>query len=720
MVPIYGQHQYLGSFNRGYQGLNQPVPYSGPESFTRGFQGLDNPPPAFIQHPDIGVITSGYRGLNQPVQYPGSESFSIGFQKLYNPAPVFMQHPNLGHFTSGYLGFYSPDSAFKQYPGGLTSGLQQQNQELHSFSRVFQGVYQPTPTFGQLPKIGSPYTGFQGLYQPRPAFVRHPELVSLYSGYQGLYQSVPAYSQYTNNVDITSGFQDPQQTFVPVEGLLFDPQLNTWFRAIPDFAPDSFQKFQPLPSYIFGPGFSSNSATNAPLNYPYIDGVAQNVDMQLEPIMNPPPESSYQSVIGDSVFDQPQGREEELNETVEKEGGRSTQDIDDGSNYDLRRMTDKNIEPAKSLVSSGVAKFARKMYSELLSSTNARDSNLVFSPYSLYSVLMMTMTGCSGKTLEELRGLLDVEEEPKILEDMAMTRNLLSNQTDDFVFASSNFIFVDETVTPLMPNFIQVNADTFNSTPTTVDFTQKQTSSKTINDAVKNATSGKIEDFIDPESMSGDTLIMLVNAVYLKANWMHPFRELPLDSDFHLLNGKTIQTKTMFQESHLSIAELPELKSRAVRLPYSGGSLSMVIILPDELDGLPEVEKSLQSFDLSAIKFGDIESVSISLPKFKLSSEMELKESLQRVGVTDLFGGANLERMTARKDLKVESVLHKSMFEVSENSTEAAAASAVQIVPRIASVPLYFTCDRPFMFYVEDGLTGLTLFIGRLVDPSRS
>ena len=145
----------------------------------------------------------------------------------------------------------------------------------------------------------------------------------------------------------------------------------------------------------------------------------------------------------------------------------------------------------------------------------------------------------------------------------------------------------------------------------------------------------------------------------------------------------------------------------------------MVIILPDELDGLPEVEKSLQSFDLSAIKFGDIESVSISLPRFKLSSEMELKESLQRVGVTDLFGGANLERMTARKDLKVESVLHKSIFEVSENSTEAAAASAVQIVPRIASVPLYFTCDRPFMFYVEDGLTGLTLFIGRLVDPSR-
>ena len=74
----------------------------------------------------------------------------------------------------------------------------------------------------------------------------------------------------------------------------------------------------------------------------------------------------------------------------------------------------------------------------------------------------------------------------------------------------------------------------------------------------------------------------------------------------------------MRTEDYFSLTEVPALKSRALKMPYKGDRLSMVIILPDKVDGLFEVEKSLKNFDFSSIKFGDEEKVTSSLKLFLL------------------------------------------------------------------------------------------------------
>lgn len=296
------------------------------------------------------------------------------------------------------------------------------------------------------------------------------------------------------------------------------------------------------------------------------------------------------------------------------------------------------------------------------------------------------------------------------------------NVKGEFNLTTSNHIFVDEGFS-INPDYAKTVGDTFNSTPVPIRFRRQRESAKTINEVVKEATNGLISEVVEEGSLDSSTTAILISAIHFKGDWMSTFdEELTSERDFQLADGTTTKVQTMYMSSHFSLTDVPELESQAIRIPYKDDRLSMVVILPNKVDGLSKVEESLPNFDLSSIHFGSPEQVELSLPRFKVSSDLKLNENLKKLGVREIFDDdADFSRMTsADRDIYVSSVVQKAIFEVNEKGSEAAAAASATIEYRTSFfASLTFNIDHPFMFFLKDDLTGLTLFSGRVANPNQ-
>ena len=110
--------------------------------------------------------------------------------------------------------------------------------------------------------------------------------------------------------------------------------------------------------------------------------------------------------------------------------------------------------------------------------------------------------------------------------------------------------------------------------------------------------------------------------------------------------------------------------------------------------------------------------VDLYLPRFKVEESYELKATLKALGMVDAFNtkSANFSGMTGRQDLVVSKVRHKSFVEVTEEGTEAAASTDVEVIAK--SAPIYpFHCDHPFLFFIKHNKTNSILFLGRVSSP---
>ena len=227
----------------------------------------------------------------------------------------------------------------------------------------------------------------------------------------------------------------------------------------------------------------------------------------------------------------------------------------------------------------------------------------------------------------------------------------------------------------------------------------------------------RIPELLAKGVISPDTLLTLVDAIYLKAAWETPFPEKATsDGTFTRLDGSTVTVPFMHLVSGLGYAS--GAGWRAVELPYVGGTLAMTLILPDDpaafvagLDGttLSEVVSGLTPAQ-----------VTLALPRFSAETKVELSEVLQALGMPTAFdGAADFSGITTAADLEISAVVHQANIDVDEKGTVAAAATAV--VMRETSIPgelQTVVFDRPFLFALRDVPTGAVLFLGRVGDPT--
>jgi serpin B len=357
---------------------------------------------------------------------------------------------------------------------------------------------------------------------------------------------------------------------------------------------------------------------------------------------------------------------------------------------------------------------------------DAEDGNLFFSPYSIATALSMAYAGARGQTAAQLAellgvsiddaawhaarnaielGLMDERPSPPSLQPIRL-------EPTNAIFGQHDFPFEQE--------YIDTLAVYYGAGMQLVDFvTQTEEARELINEWVSERTNERIPQLLPQDSIDDMTRFVLVNAIYFKANWIHQFEpDATRDGIFTLLDGSQVTVPLM--HTNLRTGYARGTGWQAVSLPYAGGA-SMIVIVPDE-GRYADVENGLDAAFVSALRNGLGDAiVDLGLPRWESSSTLDLAPALKALGVADLFVPfvADLTGIAPVEDLYVSAALHQANITVDEEGTEAAAATA--IIGGITSAPELFVTlhiDRPFIYLIQDELSGAPLFVGRVLDPS--
>jgi len=271
-----------------------------------------------------------------------------------------------------------------------------------------------------------------------------------------------------------------------------------------------------------------------------------------------------------------------------------------------------------------------------------------------------------------------------------------------------------------LPEFLDLTKKSYGAGLREVDFVQTEAARKTINDWAQKETRDKIKDLIPPDVLDARTRLVLTNAIYFLGDWVLAFKpEKTNDAPFTLASGEKVNASMMHQSEHFGLAAGDGF--RALEMRYKGGELAMIVFLPDKSDGLPALEKSLTP-ELVAKTVAGLRSnrVNVSLPKFTFTSQFSLADALKSLGMIDAFGNADFSGIDGTKGLFISAVIHKAFIDVNEKGTEAAAATAVVAGKSLASVPVEFRADHPFLFMIRESRAASILFIGRVMNPKEA
>jgi serpin B len=237
-----------------------------------------------------------------------------------------------------------------------------------------------------------------------------------------------------------------------------------------------------------------------------------------------------------------------------------------------------------------------------------------------------------------------------------------------------------------------------------------------INQWAERQTKGKITQLLVENDLDADIPLLLTSANYFQANWKFPFdQRLTQQQDFVTDSGKTVRVAMM--HGMFWLPYYADEQVQLVLLPYSCTGLNMAILMPrGNQTELSKLEQSLQSESLQRwLSRAQVDRVELSLPRFQVQGSYRLEHVLAELGCKDVFtpGVADLSGITGNRDLYVGRMWHKALTTVSEQGTEAAAATTVEF----KAVPVAFRVNRPFLFLIMDIRSGLILFAGRVVNP---
>ena len=378
---------------------------------------------------------------------------------------------------------------------------------------------------------------------------------------------------------------------------------------------------------------------------------------------------------------------------------------------------------------TGNTEFSFDLYQELAAAGSGND-NLFLSPFSISQALAMTYAGARGNTAVEMAdtlhfSLLDARLHPAWNElDLTLASRGENAQASDgqgFRLHIVNSIWGQDGY-PFEAPFLDTLALHYGAGINLVDFESDPEGCRdTINTWVENQTEGRIEDLLPPDVIKTITRLVLVNAIYFNAAWLHPFDEADTeDGTFHRVDGSQVTVPLMYQEE--SFRHATGDGWQAVELPYDGEELSMVVVLPDA-GRFDEIDAGLDAASLDGMLAGLSHApLALTLPKFSYTSSFMLKDTLEALGMVDAFqyGAADFSGIDGTQSLYIGAVIHKAFVDVNEAGTEAAAATAVVVDFGTSAppTPTPMTVDRPFIFLIRDLQTGAILFTGRVMDPS--
>jgi serine protease inhibitor len=354
---------------------------------------------------------------------------------------------------------------------------------------------------------------------------------------------------------------------------------------------------------------------------------------------------------------------------------------------------------------------------DLYRSLAKTQGNLILSPLSVSTVLASLAPGAAGNTQTEILRILHLGSANANYRAL-MTGLELRARADSAAWAMANRAWVQEGL-ELQPEFVNAARGQFDYEMGEADFVHAPDSARTaINQWIEGQTQQRIRDLLPRGSINPLTRLVLVNAIYFKGLWKSPFKKEATSLEhFFPSSGASFTTPMMYQSGEFPLAHLAH--ARMIELPYRGEQLSMLVLLPDDRNGLSALEKRLSADSLHAW-VGSLHGneVTLKLPRFKTEWNSNLTQTLESLGIHLAFasGRADFSAIAKGEDLFLSAVFHGAFVEVNEEGTEAAAATG-GVMDESVRVPEMFTADHPFLFFIRDRETGCILFMGRVTDP---
>ncbi|PIE34623.1 hypothetical protein CSA56_07195 [candidate division KSB3 bacterium] len=363
--------------------------------------------------------------------------------------------------------------------------------------------------------------------------------------------------------------------------------------------------------------------------------------------------------------------------------------------------------------------FALDLYGKLC----REEGNIFFSPYSISSALAMTYAGARGETASQMADTLHFIEHADLHNAFSHVTEQLEEieQAGNIALAIANALWVQKDYN-LLEEFVELVTRKYGAGIFPIDFAEAYKDARdTINAWVEEQTNQRIRDLLAQGTLNGFTRLVLINAIYFKGNWELPFEEdNTAEEPFWVTPEKDVQAAMMQQQQTFKYGEIET--AQILHMPYAGEELSMVIVLPKARDGLQTLEQELTKDLLSEWReSASMRDVKVWLPKFTITSQFNLADTLQEMGMIDAFSEkADFSGIAGSQQLALSHAIHKAFVEVNEEGTEATAATAVMVeltsIQEPEPVP-EFRADHPFLFLIQENQTGSILFLGRVVKP---
>jgi serpin B len=350
------------------------------------------------------------------------------------------------------------------------------------------------------------------------------------------------------------------------------------------------------------------------------------------------------------------------------------------------------------------------------------DANLILSPFNIATALSMALGGARGPTATEITTVLRQHYGPSydsafagLVADLSKAGNAGGNE-----LLTANGLWVQKGF-PIQPAFQKTLANEYHAPLVPLDFVANAEGARgEINRWTEQHTKDKIKDLLPAGSLNAQTRLVLTSAIYFYGKWQDPFTSRTQSAPFTLQSGATMEANFMNQTAHFNYTET--LSSQLLEMRYAGTGIAFDVLLPKTSSDLADLERSLTSDNLTAW-LGSLTSrnVRVALPKFRVESEFSLSKALSAMGMRAAFtNNADFSGIDGRGKLAISEVVHKAFVDVSEQGTEAAAATGITMGPTSMRAPeqtVVFRADHPFLFIIRDTRSGVFLFVGRLTNP---
>ena len=365
--------------------------------------------------------------------------------------------------------------------------------------------------------------------------------------------------------------------------------------------------------------------------------------------------------------------------------------------------------------------FAYKFF-EAVDERAAEHENYVMSPLSVSMTLAMTANGASGETLDEMLDVLGFKQQ-----DIAGLNTFYKKMLDRLPALDNttavdiaNALWINKKYTTKVYDVFSGNIrDSFYSPITYIDDITSDITRQSINKWYSDNTRGMLSGPRQGE-LNMETAMLFTNALYFKGFWADNFdKSLTKIRDFKNSDGTVSKVKMMNKAANFR-GYIDE-GYRAVAFPYGNKAYSMIIILPDEEVDLDDCLSEINPEDVSRLAmdkydFGE-KKLLVRLPKFEVTSEVELIPALKDMGLTKMFDCFKADFSgICETSTFVSQITQGIKIIVDEAGTEAASYTEEKgmLTSPGPMIDESFFVDRPFAFIIAEKSTGLPLIMGRI------